>query len=305
MNKDNLLKNLCVPKGEIDVVFDSDTYNEMDDQFALVYLLKSKEKLHLKALYAAPYYNSRSSSPADGMEKSYREQLRILELTGNSELKSVTFRGSEKYLPDEKTPVISDAANDLAKRAMEYSPEKPLYVIAIGAITNIASALLINPEIADRIVVVWLGGHALHIEETGEFNMVQDIAAARVVMLHAPVVQLPCAGVVDRFHFSVYDFEHYLKGKNEICDYLYKTAMENAPDEEYLKTHAYSKVVWDVTAVGYLLNDGDRFMKSRIVPLHIPTYDKHYREEFSGLMGYVYRINVEALATDLFGKVSC
>ena len=50
-------------------------------------------------------------------------------------------------MPSETEPVISDAAKDLAERAMDYSEENPLYVIAIGAITNVSSALLMNPEI--------------------------------------------------------------------------------------------------------------------------------------------------------------
>ena len=42
------------PKGKVDVVIDTDTYNEIDDQFAVAYLIKSDEKLNLKAIYAAP-----------------------------------------------------------------------------------------------------------------------------------------------------------------------------------------------------------------------------------------------------------
>ena len=74
------------------------------------------------------------------------------------------------YLEDEQHPVLSDAARDLAERAMRYTPEKPLYVVAIGAITNVASALLLKREIAERMVVVWLGGNALHWKDNTEFN---------------------------------------------------------------------------------------------------------------------------------------
>ena len=76
---------------------------------------------------------------------------------------------------------ISDAAKDLAERANNYSPENPLYVVAIGAITNIASAILLNSKVVENTVVVWLGGHAYHYPETAEFNMRQDIAGARMV----------------------------------------------------------------------------------------------------------------------------
>ncbi len=83
--------------------------------------------------------------------------------------------------------------------------------MAIGAVTNIASALLLNPEIADNIVIVWLGGHARHWHDTKEFNMMQDIAAARVVMgSSAPFVQLPCFGVVSEFSVSAPELRHWL-----------------------------------------------------------------------------------------------
>ena len=161
-NTESLLRRLTKPKGKIDVVLDTDTYNELDDQFALSYMMKNSDKLNVKALYAAPFLNDKSVSPKDGMEKSYDEILKLLTLLKREDLKSVTFKGSETYLTDEDKPVLSPAAEDLAKRAMDYTPEKPLYVVAIGAITNVASALLLKPEIRDRIVLVWLGGNALH-----------------------------------------------------------------------------------------------------------------------------------------------
>lgn len=161
MNQDiSYLQRLNRPEGPVDVVLDTDTYNEIDDQYALAYLIKSEEKLHLKAVYAAPFHNEKSSGPEDGMEKSYQEIHHILDLMEKQELKEHVYRGSSQYLPDEETPVASDAAAHLAALALGYTPEKPLYVIAIGAITNVASALLMKPEIKDRIVLIWLGGNA-------------------------------------------------------------------------------------------------------------------------------------------------
>ena len=139
-NTESLLRRLTKPKGKIDVVLDTDTYNELDDQFALSYMMKNSDKLNVKALYAAPFLNDKSVSPKEGMEKSYDEILKLLTLLKREDLKAVTFKGSETYLTDEDTPVLSPAAEDLAKRAMDYTPEKPLYVVAIGAITNVASA---------------------------------------------------------------------------------------------------------------------------------------------------------------------
>ena len=114
-----LLRRLEKPKGRVDVILDTDTYNEIDDQFALSYMLRSPEKLNVKAIYAAPFHNEKSNGPADGMEKSYQEILNILELAGRAELKQEVYRGSLRYLPDEETPVDSPAAANLAERAME------------------------------------------------------------------------------------------------------------------------------------------------------------------------------------------
>ena len=300
MTNEQRIRNLSVPQGKVDVVLDTDAYNEIDDQFAIAYLLRSKEKLNTKAIYAAPFFNENSNGPKDGMEKSYREILKLLSLLGEE---CDTFKGSEKYLEYEITPVVSSAAQDLAKRVENYSPEHPLYVVAIGAITNIASAILLNPNVAENTVVIWLGGHAHHYADTKEFNMLQDVAAARVVMNSGvPFVQLPCFGVVDRFTASKPELEFWLKGKNPIADYLAKNTIDEA--ERYAKGTAWTRVIWDVTAVAWLLNDSDQFMQSRIIPTPVPTYDNFYATNYNGYpMLYVYHIDRDRLMTDLLKKL--
>ena len=297
LSQEQRLKNLECPRERIDMVLDTDTYNEIDDQFAISYALRAKEKLDVKALYAAPFFNARSTGPADGMERSYQEILKLLRLAG---VEKPVYRGSDRYLPDEATAVRSDAALDLCDRAMGYTPEKPLYVVAIGAITNIASALIMKPEIADRIVVIWLGGHSLHWHTNKEFNCMQDVAAARVVYASgAPLVILPCQGVVSAFTTTGPELEYWLKGRNALCDYLVENTVAAA--EEYAKGKVWSRVIWDVTAIGWLLNDEGRLMNDRLIHTPIPEYDHHYAEDFTRpLCKYVYQIHRDALFADLF-----
>lgn len=301
MTKEQKLKNMSVPAGRIDVVLDTDAYNEIDDQFAIAYLLRSTEKLNTKAIYAAPFCNNRAKSVADGMEKSYNEILKILELTGTEQ---EVYKGSDKYLEDEKTPVISAAAEDLARRANDYSPENPLYVVAIGAITNIASAILINPAVAENTVVVWLGGHALHYHDIAEFNMRQDIAAARVVIESGvPFVQLPCRGVVSAFTVSGTELEYWFKNKNPLADYLAQNAINEA--ERYAKGKAWTRVIWDVAAVAWLLNDNNKFMMARMISAQLPEYNRQYSEEKQAELPiqYIYYIERDALLNDLINKL--
>ncbi len=304
MSIDNarLIRRLEKPKGRVDVVIDTDTYNEIDDQYALSYLIKSDEKLDLKAIYAAPFFNEKSTGPADGMEKSYREIMNVLTLLEREDLKEHVYRGSTEYLPSETEPVISDAAKDLAKRAMDYTEEHPLYVVAIAAITNVASALLLNPDIKNRIVLIWLGGNATNWPDNKEFNLYQDVAGARIVFgCGVPLVQLPCMGVVSAFTTSGPELEYHLRGKNKLCDYLVNVTTTEAAACN--GGPVWTRPIWDVTAVAWLL-DGD-FEEDCLIHSPIPEYDNRYAfDNNRHFIKYVYHIKRDKLFADLFAKLS-
>ena len=296
-----LVKMLKWPEGKVDVILDTDTYNEVDDQFALAYMLRSEEKLNVKAVYAAPFFNQKSNGPEDGMLKSYDEIGKMLKLLDREDMMDKVYLGSRQFLPSETEPVQSEAANDLARRAMDYTQENPLYVLAIGAITNISSALLINPEIKDRMVVVWLVGNGFEWPDNYEFNARQDVAAVRVLLgCGVPVVLLPCRGVVSAFSVSGPELEYWLRGKNELCDYLVETTLEYAKEKGY--PDVWTKPIWDVTTVGWLLNR-DYFM-DRLVPSPIAEYDHKWAfDQSRHMIRYVYYINRDLLFQDLFRKL--
>jgi len=238
---------LAPPSGPVSVVLDTDTYNEIDDQFALVYALLS-DNLSVEAVYAAPFSNARSTGPADGMEKSYQEILRILDRMGRTG-DGLAFRGSKSYLPSPSEAVPSPAAEDLGEKALAPR-DGLLYVLAIGAITNVASAILMEPEIMRRIVVVWLGGQPHYWPTAKEFNLEQDPAAARVVFdCGVPLVHIPCKNVAEHLRTTLPEMRTYVKGQRAIGDYLY-SIYEGYYDDHF----ARSKVIWDVSAVAYINN---------------------------------------------------
>jgi len=244
---DQRLALLEPPRGPVSMVLDTDTYNEIDDQFALTYALLSPN-LTMEAVYAAPFFNSRSSGPADGMERSYEEILRVMDRLGRGD-PSTVFRGSESYLLPGKRPVPSPAAEDLIAKAL--APRQgPLYVLAVGAITNVASAILMAPEIIRKIVVVWLGGHPTYWPTAREFNLQQDVPAAQVMFdCGVPLVQLPCKNVTEHLRTTLPEMQTYVRGQGSIGDYLYGIF------ESYHADHfAYSKVIWDIASVAYVNN---------------------------------------------------
>jgi purine nucleosidase len=283
---------------KVRMVLDTDTYNEVDDQFALAYAFLSNDKVQLEGVYAAPFKNNRSESPADGMEKSYQEIKKLLTMMGKS-TEGFVFRGSDRYLEDESKPVVSEAAKDLVRKAMAGSPEDPLYVVPVGCITNVASAILTEPNIIDRIVVVWLGGNDLNWPHQREFNLMQDVKAARVVLNSGvPMVIMPCRPVVSHFHTTLPELEYYLKGKNELSDYLYNIVAEYSRGQE-----AWSKVIWDVTAVAWLVNPA--WIQTNLVHSPLLTDQVTYSVDQSRhFMRMATSVNRDAIFRDLFKKLT-
>lgn len=295
------------PTGKVDAILDTDTYNEIDDQFALAYLLRSEESVSLRAVTAAPFYRDpkdgicRSENPGDGMEKSYHEILKVLRLAGREDLCGSVYRGSTRYLPDEVTPVDSEAARKILEISRDYDESNPLYILAIGAITNVASALLIDPTLTRRCVVVWLAGHAHHWNDCSDFNMSQDMAASRIVFgCGVPLVQFPMFGVVSEFRFSKPELEYWFRGKNELCDYLIDNTY--AYSRQKYSYEGWSKPLWDLAAVCWVVQ-GD-FVKSTCVPAPVPTSDFGYSVDMTRHpMQYVYCVHKDPLIADVAAKL--
>ena len=231
------------------------------------------------------------------------EIKKILSLIGGEAESIPVYRGSTLPLRDEYTPVESEAAQKIVEMSQNYSEEKPLYIVAIGAITNVASAILLDPSIINRIVVVWLGANAHHYPNNSEFNLNGDVAAARAVMKSkVPFVSLPCVGVVSAFTTSEPELRHWLSGKSTLCDYLVENTVSAA--EKYAKGRPWTRVIWDVCAVGWLVG-GERFMRSDLRNIRLPDYHHGYEAERPNLsMRYVYEIKRDVLMEDLFHKLS-
>ncbi|MBQ3100356.1 MAG: nucleoside hydrolase [Clostridia bacterium] len=302
MTTEQFFKNLSVPSGKVDVILDTDTYNEIDDQFAIAYMVLHPEKFNIKGLTAAPFFNGNSSSPEDGMEKSYDEILKVLGLLERTDLCDIVFKGSPNYMKNESEPVESPAADYMAKLADNYSPENPLYIIAIGAYTNVASAILKNPKMKENCVFLILGGHADYLPTpVYEFNMIQDIAAARIIFnSKAPVVQFPAIGCVETLSTSKYELEHWLKGKNPLCDYLYENTVQEA--EKFADPNTpWTRIIWDIVAIAWFFNENDRLMEGTFKHAIIPQYDYQYSTDMRRhYENYIYRVFRDRVFDHLF-----
>jgi inosine-uridine nucleoside N-ribohydrolase len=291
-----LLELLEPPAGRARIVLDTDTYNEIDDQFALVYALLSPERIACEAIYAAPFHNQRSTGPEDGMLKSYDEIGRVLQRLGRSP-DGLVYKGSPRWLPSPSQPVHSAAAEDLIARAKDGSAG-PLYIVAIGAITNIASALLAAPEIAERIVVVWLGGQPSSWYHTREFNLSQDLYAARVLFdSGAALVRIPCINVAEHLRTTEAEMERFVKGRGPIGDYLFEIYASYYEDH-----YARSKEIWDIGPIAWLVNPA--WVETTLLHSPILTVDQTWSHDSQRhLVREARAVRRDPIFRDLFQKL--
>ena len=293
-----ILDQLNIKNKKIKAILDTDTYNEIDDQFALVQMLCSEERIDVKSINAAPFsMNDRSDNPEKGMELSYDEIFRLLEKI-NYEKDNFVFKGSKKYVGFNKKAVNSPAADNIIESALQCSEEDPLYVIAIGAISNIASALLKEPEIINKLVVVWLGGNALYWPQNSEFNLKQDVGGAQVLFdSGVSLVMVPCKGVTSHLISTVPEIEKYIEPNGEIGKFL---AMRF---KEYNSIHkGWSKEIWDMAAVGYVLNE--EWAPTNTIPSPILLNDMKWASDKNRHpIKIVYEIKRDPILKDFIKKL--
>ena len=277
---------------KINVVLDTDTYNECDDQFALSYLLKSQDRFNIEAITIAPYHHENDISIEEGQEKSYQEVLKICNWSGyNAENK--VFKGSTDYIKNGY-----NEENGAVKKIIEIAlKNEKTYIMAIGAITNIALAIIKEPKILEKIEVIWLGGHSLLQDNNLEFNFKQDIEAVKIVFeSKAKLTIIPCKNVASELRTTIYEIEHYLKGKGELSDYLCDKFYND-------KIHGIKlrRVLWDISTVAYLINK-EWFETSEINCPNINDDTSYELNANNHLITIVNYIDANSVYEDMFKK---
>ena len=280
------------------MVLDTDTFNEIDDQFALVYALLSPGAVEVEAIYAAPFQNARAATPGEGMRLSHQEILRLLERMDRP-ADGFVFEGVTDYVGPTKEARAAAAVDDLIERARASDAGDPLYVVAIAAISNVASALLRAPDIAERIVVVWLGGHALHWPHTREFNLRQDVGGAQVLFdCGVPLVMVPCEGVTTHLTSTPAEIERYVEPHGAIGAFLAQRFKEYSDDHL-----GWSKEIWDMAVIGWLANPD--WCPTVIVPTPILTADVTWSFDAARHpMAYVRHMKRDGIFRDFFVKLA-
>ena len=282
------------------MIVHTDCKNEADDQFALVHHLLTP-KFIVKGIVAGHFdlsqkmYKSGKSASA-----SLDEVNKILDLMDAKEVSA--YLGAEVPMKDEFTPVDSDGVRFIIDEAMKDDPY-PLYIACQGAVTDIASALLMKPEIATRMTAVWIGGGA-YPEGGFEFNAFQDIAAANVLMKsEMPIWQIP-SDVYRNMSVTLSELQLNVEPCGAIGKYLFEQMLEVNEDAADIPfwPNGESWGLGDSPTIGVFLDDNPDWYEEVPAP-HI-NEDMTYDFDGSNRKIRVYKaINARLILDDMFAKL--
>lgn len=282
------------------VVFDTDTANEIDDQFALAWALRAPERLQIEAVHAAPFSHGaffaacaaaaeerggpptqfealaqqigpeqiaalvERTSIADTEQRSFDEIHRVFEAAGVDPGGRVKH-GSAAYMTAPDRPVESEAAENLIALAKTASPEAPIHVATIGVPTNVASALLLDPSIAPHLQVIFLAGYPSGAGLPDDsFNLVQDRHASNVLLeSDVPLLYIPGYQVAEVLQLALPAAREWLQGRGRLAQSLFETYTNNPIEPEPGKP-GKSWVLWDIIATAWLIEPA--WVPTREVP---------------------------------------
>lgn len=254
---------------QVRVIMDTDAKNEADDQYAIVHALLSP-KFDNVGIIAAHFGKEKSPN---SMRDSYEEIVKVLDLMEFDH--SLAFQGGVEALPDKSTPVVSEGAKLIIDEAMKDDP-RPLFVTFLGPLTDLASAVLLEPRIQGRLTAIWIGG-GRYPAGGWEYNLSNDINAANVVMKSSlDLWQIP-QNVYQYVLVSFAELEARVKPYGEIGQYLYNQLIEHAMTPHGMGGGLRTGEAWilgDSPAVGVILGEHD--FRFRMIQAPEITADMYY-----------------------------
>jgi hypothetical protein len=321
MTPELLASRLAPPTGPVRLLIDTDTANEIDDQFAIAWALFRPDRLRVEAITAEPFSfahhipqlkaaeaairdgrgheehllggfqgwihrlhaQGRSVDdlnlvgPAEGMDLSYDEILRVCAACGTT---PPVHRGAARYATHAGDIVWTPSAEaivDLAK-----SGDTPLYIAAMGCVTNISAALWRAPEIADRIVVIWTSAYPSHAPHSvrPSLNLVQDVPSSRALFdSGVPLVYLPGYHVGAQLKISLPEMERFVAPRGAIGALLHDLYLDNPLHRMFALTDTGRRtwVIWDIICIAWLLNPD--WVPTFITTSPVLTDDLHWRKD--------------------------
>lgn len=159
------------------IVYVNDLSGDIDGLFATVHTILSPST-ELRAIVGSGPGNDNATENARNAAALAAEMLAKMGLSG----KYPVHQGAVGRLRSPREPIASAGTQAIIDEARRTDTKLPLYVTVGGGLTEVASALMLAPEIADRFTLVWIGGGSPHPQGAKyEPNFGIDPLAARYV----------------------------------------------------------------------------------------------------------------------------
>lgn len=292
-------------KKKIRYIIHTDCKNEADDQYTVAHALMI-EKFEVKGIIAGHFDKGNQGRFPEHTtaDASYQEVKRILGYMG-IENQYPVYTGANTGLTDMQTPIVTEAAKFIVEEAMKED-DRPLYIGMQGAITDLACAILMEPEICERMTCIWVGG-GNYPKGGWEFNLAQDINAARVVFNSSmPVWQIPQI-VYKQFATSICELQLKVKPCGSIGKYLYEQLIEFNNEvmlQDSSWPHGECWILGDESCVCTLLEEMDRNDGYEMIEAPSISDDMHYSFGNGNRKIRVYnKLDVRMDLEDLFAKL--
>lgn len=178
------------------MILSTDVGNEIDDQWAVAYTLTNPdfEVLGILSAHAPTLTPPSAHTTYLVLRDEVENRLRMA-------VHPPLFEGSSLPLEDSKTPRDNAGVRFIIDSSKAFSSGNRLTVLTIGAATDVASALIEDPAMADRVRVIAMGFNGWP-NGGDEFNVANDVAAWQAI-LQSDVPVVVGAGDVCRANLSL------------------------------------------------------------------------------------------------------
>lgn len=278
---------------KIRVIIDTDAKNEVDDQFAIVQAALS-ESFDIKGFIACHFGKEKSLT---SMQDSYDEIKKVLSLINKNDIPVYKGALDELSIIDKDKP--SEGCKIIIEEALKED-NRPLYIACLGAITDVAQAILLCPEIANKnITVIWIGGRDYPIGGW-EYNLKNDVEAANVVFnSNVKLYQVP-RNVYRMMPVSHAELLAKVYPYGKIGEYLARNVIEfNNCDK---KRPTEYRILGDSPAIGIMLYEDCGEWEMRKAPTI--SKDMKYVDNQNNREIRIYKnINSRFILEDLYSKL--
>ena len=240
-----MLKYIVPEYKRLRVIVDTDAACEADDPFAIAHALMCR-KFDVKAISAEQF------GGPETVKRSYDEIMTVLDAM---DISVPVFMGEEGRLSDISGDDISPASKFLVEEAMR-DDDRPLFVLCLGAVTNVASAIRRAPGIIPRMTVVWIGGQGYdsYTPDFREFNSGNDIDAANLVVSSGVELwQIP-SDVYGSMRISLAEIQHRIYPCGKIGKHLFENMVDYNMSKHAGWTAGESWALGDNPAVGVAMD---------------------------------------------------